>query len=118
MIFGTRIPKSFAHTGRFGGLSGCKAVHVDFAHEPAALSLVAIFEATGLSSGSAAQGRFYASRECDKDSEAKVLEFVANPAEAARVYGQTTGTCCVCNATLRSEWKYKGIGPVCAEKFG
>jgi hypothetical protein len=63
-------------------------------------------------------GKFFAARECTKEDETKVLAFVANPAEAAKVYGQTTGTCCVCNATLRSEWKLRGIGPICAEKFG
>jgi len=68
--------------------------------------------------GKIAGGRFFASRECSQEQQAKVLEFVADPAEAAKVYGQTTGTCCICNATLRSEWKNKGIGPVCAEKFG
>lgn len=68
--------------------------------------------------GKIAEGRFFASRECSDEQREKVLKFVADPAEAAKVYGQTTGTCCVCNATLRSEWKHRGIGPVCAEKFG
>ena len=68
--------------------------------------------------GKIANGRFFASRECSKEQETKVVSFIANPAEAAKVYGQTTGTCCVCNATLRSDWKHKGIGPICAEKFG
>ena len=68
--------------------------------------------------GKIQNGRFFAARTCNKEQEAKVVAFIANPAEAAKVYGQTTGTCCVCNATLRSEWKNKGIGPVCAEKFG
>jgi hypothetical protein len=75
-------------------------------------------KADGTYLGKVAQGRFFASRECTGEQEARVLEFVANPAEAAKVYGQTTGTCCICNATLRSEWKHRGIGPVCAEKFG
>jgi hypothetical protein len=68
--------------------------------------------------GKIAKGRFFASGDCDKADETKVLGFVSNPAEAAKIYGQTTGTCCVCNATLRSEWKHRGIGPICAEKFG
>jgi len=68
--------------------------------------------------GKIAQGRFFASRECSPADAAKVQQFVADPAEAAKVYGQTTGTCCICNATLRSEWKNRGIGPICAEKFG
>lgn len=63
-------------------------------------------------------GKFYAARECSPELQNKVLAFMADPAAAAKMYGQTTGTCCVCNATLRSEWKLRGIGPVCAEKFG
>ena len=68
--------------------------------------------------GKVADGRFFASRECAPDQQAKVMEFIANPKEASEVYGQETGTCCICNATLRSEWKLRGIGPICAEKFG
>ena len=68
--------------------------------------------------GKVAQGKFYAARECTPADTAKVQSFIADPQEAAKVYGQTTGTCCICNATLRSDWKLKGIGPICAEKFG
>lgn len=68
--------------------------------------------------GKIAGGKFHATQECSDEVQAKVLAFVANPAEAAKVYGQTTGTCCVCNATLISKWKHRGIGPICADKFG
>lgn len=68
--------------------------------------------------GKIAGGRFVAQQVCSAEQQAKVLAFVADPAEAAKVYGQTTGVCCVCNATLRSEWKNRGIGPICAQKFG
>jgi len=68
--------------------------------------------------GKIVDGRFFAVASCGPVTKAKVLGFIENPAEAAKVYGQTTGTCCICNATLRSEWKHKGIGPICAEKFG
>jgi hypothetical protein len=68
--------------------------------------------------GKIANGRFSASRDCSAERQTQILAFVADPAEAAKVYGQTTGTCCICNATLRSEWKLRGIGPICAEKFG
>lgn len=63
-------------------------------------------------------GKFFASRECGSDDQASILAFIADPAQAAKVYGQTTGTCCVCNATLKSKWKELGIGPICAQKFG
>jgi hypothetical protein len=68
--------------------------------------------------GKVAEGRFFASRECAPARQAKVMEFIANPKQASEVYGQETGTCCICNATLTSEWKLRGIGPICAEKFG
>jgi len=68
--------------------------------------------------GKIQNGRLFASRECSTEQEKQVLAFIADPAEAAKVYGQTTGICCVCNATLRSKWKNAGIGPVCAEKMG
>lgn len=68
--------------------------------------------------GKIVDGQFLASRECQPEDQAKVLQFVADPAAAAKVYGQETGVCCVCNATLKSEWRLRGIGPVCAEKMG
>jgi hypothetical protein len=68
--------------------------------------------------GKIQNGRLFAARECTSEQEKQVLAFIADPAEAAKVYGQTTGVCCVCNATLKSKWKNAGIGPVCAEKMG
>lgn len=68
--------------------------------------------------GKIQHGKFIASRDCTPEQQTQVLAFVADPAEAAKVYGQETGVCCVCNAELRSEWRLKGIGPVCATKFG
>ena len=52
--------------------------------------------------GKVQNGRFFKVAACDAEQEKQVLEFITDPAEAAKVYGQTTGTCCVCNATLRS----------------
>lgn len=68
--------------------------------------------------GKIANGKFVASRECSPEQQAKIVAFVADPAAAAQAYGQETGTCCICNATLKSEWRLRGIGPICAEKFG
>lgn len=68
--------------------------------------------------GKIANGKFFAARECSPDLEKQVLSFVADPKGAAEAYGQTTGVCCICNATLTSEWKNRGIGPICAQKFG
>ena len=69
--------------------------------------------------GKVAGGRFFASRECTPETETKVLAFVADPRAAAEAYGQETGTCCICNATLTNKESIaRGIGPICAEKFG
>lgn len=68
--------------------------------------------------GKIAGGQFFAARECDDATKAKVLEFVADPAKAAVAYGQTTGVCCICSTTLISKWKHLGIGPICAQKMG
>lgn len=68
--------------------------------------------------GKIIDNRFLGVRECTPEIEARVLAFIADPKAAAEAYGQTTGTCCICNATLKSAWKLRGIGPICAEKFG
>lgn len=68
--------------------------------------------------GKIAGGKFFGAYECTAEQKQKVLAFVADPKAAAEAYGQTTGVCCICNATLISKWKHRGIGPVCAQKFG
>lgn len=68
--------------------------------------------------GKIMNGKFMAVRACSDAQRDQVLAFVADPAKAAKVYGQETGVCCVCNATLKSKWRLAGIGPICAEKMG
>lgn len=68
--------------------------------------------------GKITDGKLHANYACTDEQQAQILKFVESPADAAKVYGQETGVCCVCNATLRSEWRLRGIGPICAEKFG
>jgi uncharacterized protein DUF6011 len=68
--------------------------------------------------GKIMNGQFLAVRACTDAQRDHVLAFVADPAKAAKAYGQETGVCCVCNATLKSKWRLRGIGPVCAEKMG
>lgn len=68
--------------------------------------------------GKIMNGQFLAVRACSDAQRDQVLAFVADPAKAAKAYGQETGICCVCNATLKSKWRLRGIGPVCAEKMG
>lgn len=69
--------------------------------------------------GKIAGGRFFASRECSDEQQARVLSFIADPKAAAEAYGIETGICCVCNAPLTNKASIeRGIGPVCAEKMG
>lgn len=63
--------------------------------------------------------RFFAARECTSEQEQRVLGFIADPEKAAKLYGQETKMCCICNAPLTNEESMqRGMGPVCAEKMG
>lgn len=75
-------------------------------------------KAAGTYLGKIQNGRLFAARECTSGQEQQIVAFIRDPAQAAKVYGQETGICCVCNATLKSKWRLRGIGPVCAEKMG
>ncbi len=68
--------------------------------------------------GKVVDGRFLKSYACTAEQANQVLAFIADPKQAAKAYGQETGVCCVCNATLKSEWRLKGIGPICSQKMG
>jgi hypothetical protein len=69
--------------------------------------------------GKIASGRFFAARECTPEQEKKILAFVADPEAAAKAYGQETGVCCICNATLTNKESIEaGIGPICGSRFG
>lgn len=65
------------------------------------------------------QGKFINSRDCTDSVRTEVIALVENPAEAARAYGLRTGNCCICNRELtNADSVGRGIGPICAEKFG
>lgn len=68
--------------------------------------------------GKIMDGKFHAVRECTEEQSKRVLAFLADPQAAAKQYGLETGVCCICNATLTSKWRFRGIGPICAQKFG
>lgn len=68
--------------------------------------------------GKIQNGRFFGVRACTEAQEKQVLAFIADPNAAAKAYGTETGVCCICNATLTSKWRLRGIGPICAIKFG
>jgi hypothetical protein len=69
--------------------------------------------------GKIKDGRFMAIPACTSEQQAKILAFVADPLAAAEAYGQETGTCCLCNATLTNKVSIeRGVGPICAERYG
>jgi len=48
-----------------------------------------------------------------------IAEWLANPEDGARLFGQLTGACCFCNRELTTgESLTAGYGPVCADRFG
>ena len=68
--------------------------------------------------GKILNGKFLKVRECDGDTEAKVLEVAADPEQAAVAYGRQYGQCACCGRELSDpESVQRGIGPVCADKY-
>ena len=64
-------------------------------------------------------GKFSRSFACDDATEARVVAAIANPAEAAKAFGQRTGECSICGRELTNADSRKlGIGPICAGRFG
>ena len=69
--------------------------------------------------GKVTDGKFFASRDCTKEQEVTVLEVASNPEAAAVAYGRRTGQCSCCGRELTvGESIDRGIGPICAAKFG
>ena len=64
-------------------------------------------------------GRFFRSNECTAEQEAEIIVVASNPAESAVAYGRRTGNCAICGRELTvGESIDRGIGPICAEKYG
>jgi hypothetical protein len=76
-------------------------------------------KASGTYLGKIMGGKFIRSRECDDAQEAAVLDVAHDPKEAAIRYGRVTGCCACCGRPLENKESIeRGIGPICAEKFG
>jgi Family of unknown function (DUF6011) len=64
-------------------------------------------------------GKFVRSFKCEAVTEAKVLEVCADPEQAAVAYGKQFGQCACCGRELSDpESVARGIGPICAGRFG
>jgi hypothetical protein len=64
-------------------------------------------------------GKFNKRFECTPAEEAAVLTACGDPATAAVAYGKAWSVCSVCHRTLTNDGSIeRGIGPICAERFG
>ena len=69
--------------------------------------------------GKIAGGKLFKSRECDASTEASILVAAADPEAAAIAYGRRFGQCAICARELSNQESIdRGIGPICADKFG
>ena len=69
--------------------------------------------------GKIADGTFTPSRECDAAKQAEIVALCSDPIQSAVAYGQQTGICACCGRELTDPDSIeRGIGPVCAERFG
>lgn len=66
----------------------------------------------------AANGEFF-SRNCEPELRAAIEAAIADPLAAAIAFGRRTGQCSCCGRELTNgESIDRGIGPICADKFG
>lgn len=64
-------------------------------------------------------GAFTPSRDCTPEQAAQVADLMSDPAKALDAYGRRTGNCGCCGRPLTAaESVERGIGPICASKFG
>jgi hypothetical protein len=69
--------------------------------------------------GKIANGKLFKSRDCDATTEASILVAAADPEAAAIAYGRKFGQCAICARELSNQESIdRGIGPICATKFG
>jgi Family of unknown function (DUF6011) len=69
--------------------------------------------------GKVLNGGFMGTRSVTPEVSASIAGVMADPASAAIAYGKRWGKCSICNRDLTDpESIERGIGPVCAERFG
>lgn len=74
---------------------------------------------SGLYLGKFAQGRFFRARDCSDAHQDLLLDIAKDPLTKAIEHGRMTGECALCARELTDpESIDRGIGPVCAKKFG
>lgn len=64
-------------------------------------------------------GKFFASRDCSPEQAAEVARVLIDPMGEAVAHGKRTGSCAICARELTDPVSVeRGIGPICAERFG
>lgn len=65
------------------------------------------------------KGAFFGSRDCTPEVSGELRSLISDPAAAVKAYGLRTGNCAICNRELTDpESVERGIGPICAGRFG
>jgi uncharacterized CHY-type Zn-finger protein len=69
--------------------------------------------------GKITDGRFFRAFKCTDEDKKRIIEAASDPEAAAIAYGRREGKCSVCSRTLTNHESIdRGIGPICAERFG
>jgi uncharacterized protein DUF6011 len=69
--------------------------------------------------GNIAEGKFTRGFKCEPTEAAEIAQVCADPEAAAVAYGRRFGQCACCGKELTNhESIERGIGPICAEKYG
>ena len=73
----------------------------------------------GVYLGKVMGGRLFTSRDCTQEAQERIVAVASDPKQAAIAYGQRFGSCAVCGRELTdSDSVDRGIGPICASKYG
>lgn len=118
----TKIEISFANAIE-AGIKRPKLRLADFRFSPAPVTgnnAGAIYVKAGETYlGKIAGGKLFKSRECDDQTAGNILAAAADPEAAAVAYGRRFGQCAICARELSNQESIdRGIGPICAGKFG
>jgi hypothetical protein len=73
----------------------------------------------GVYLGKVMGGRLFTSRDCTTEAAERITAVASDPKQAAIAYGMEFGSCSICARQLTdSDSVARGIGPICAEKYG
>jgi Family of unknown function (DUF6011) len=81
--------------------------------------MIFVKTADGRKLGSVKDGKFTRRFECTDSEEAAVIDACGDPLKAAIAYGKAWSVCAVCGRELTNDGSIeRGIGPICASKYG